>query len=235
MRVAQRLYESGYITYMRTDSTTLSESALEAARAQVRQLFGDDFVPAKPRLYGRAVANAQEAHEAIRPAGDSFRTPDELRGELGRDELALYDLVWKRTLASQMEDARGQTVSLRIGATSSDGEDVEFGASGTVITFRGFLAAYEPGKDEPADDDEERVLPQLDGGPGGHAADARARRARDAASGPLHGADARPGARGARHRAAVDLRRDPRRRSSTAATSSRRAQRSSRRSSRSRS
>ena len=161
MRVAQRLYESGYITYMRTDSTTLSESAIAAAREQVAELFGDDFVPAKPRLYGRAVANAQEAHEAIRPAGDAFRTPKELQSQLGRDELALYDLVWKRTLASQMEDARGNTVSLRIGATSSGGEDVEFGASGTVITFRGFLAAYEPGKDEPADDDEERVLPPL--------------------------------------------------------------------------
>ena len=161
MRVAQRLYESGYITYMRTDSTTLSESAVAAARSQVADLFGEDFVPAKPRLYGRAVANAQEAHEAIRPAGDTFRTPDELRSQLGRDELALYDLVWKRTLASQMEDARGNTVSLRIGTTSSSGEDVEFGASGTVITFRGFLAAYEPGKDEPTDDDEERVLPPL--------------------------------------------------------------------------
>ena len=161
MRVAQRLYENGHITYMRTDSTTLSESALEAARAQVRQLFGDDYVPEKPRQYGRAVANAQEAHEAIRPAGDEFRTPKELASELNRDELALYDLVWKRTLASQMEDARGQTVSLRIGASSSGGEDVEFGASGTVITFRGFLAAYEPGKDEPSDDDEERVLPHL--------------------------------------------------------------------------
>ena len=161
MRVAQRLYESGYITYMRTDSTTLSESALAAARTQVRQLFGDDYVPDKPRQYGRAVANAQEAHEAIRPAGDEFRTPKELQGELNRDELALYDLVWKRTLASQMEDARGQTVSLRVAALSSSGEDVEFGASGTVITFRGFLAAYEPGKDEPSDVDEERVLPQL--------------------------------------------------------------------------
>jgi DNA topoisomerase-1 len=164
MRVAQRLYESGYITYMRTDSTTLSESALTAARAQARELFGDDFVPEKPRQYGRAVANAQEAHEAIRPAGDVFRTPKELQRELGRDELALYDLVWKRTLASQMEDARGQTVSLRIGATSSADEAVEFGASGTVITFRGFLAAYEPGRDEPSDDDEERVLPQLAAG-----------------------------------------------------------------------
>jgi len=164
MRVAQRLYESGYITYMRTDSTTLSESALAAARTQVAELFGEDFVPAKPRVYGRAVANAQEAHEAIRPAGDAFRTPKQLERELNRDELALYDLVWKRTLASQMEDARGQTVSLRIGATSANGEDLEFGASGTVITFRGFLAAYEPGKDEPTDDDEERVLPQLEVG-----------------------------------------------------------------------
>jgi DNA topoisomerase-1 len=164
MRVAQRLYESGYITYMRTDSTTLSESALAAARRQVRQLFGDDYVPEKPRAYGRAVANAQEAHEAIRPAGDSFRTPDEIRGEVGRDEHALYDLIWKRTLASQMEDARGQTVSLRIAATATSGEDVEFAASGTVITFRGFLAAYEPGRDEPADEDEERRLPQLDVG-----------------------------------------------------------------------
>jgi DNA topoisomerase I len=161
MRVAQRLYESGYITYMRTDSTTLSESALAAARKQVRELFGDDYVPEQPRNYGRAVANAQEAHEAIRPAGDTFRTPDEVKREVSRDEHALYDLVWKRTLASQMEDARGQTVSLRIGATSANGEDVEFAASGTVITFRGFLAAYTPGRDEPSEDDEERRLPQL--------------------------------------------------------------------------
>src|SRR5262245_5684240 len=164
MRVAQRLYESGYITYMRTDSTTLSESALAAARAQVAQLFGSEYVPEKPRAYGRAVANAQEAHEAIRPAGDSFRTPDQIKGDVSRDELALYDLIWKRTLASQMEDARGQTVSLRIAATTSADEDVEFGASGTVITFRGFLAAYQPGRDEPSDDDEERPLPQLEVG-----------------------------------------------------------------------
>jgi DNA topoisomerase I len=162
MRVAQRLYESGYITYMRTDSTTLSEAALAAARAQVKKLFGADFVPEKPRTYGRAVANAQEAHEAIRPAGDTFRTPDQIKSAVSRDEHALYDLIWKRTLASQMEDARGQTVSLRIAATSSEGEDVEFAASGTVITFRGFLAAYEPGRDEPSDDDEERPLPHLE-------------------------------------------------------------------------
>jgi DNA topoisomerase-1 len=161
MRLAQRLYEAGYITYMRTDSTTLSESALEAARAHVRELFGDEYVPEKSRQYGRAVANAQEAHEAIRPAGDTFRTPDGVRSELGRDEHALYELVWKRTLASQMEDAVGRTVSLRIGATSSAGEEVEFAASGTVITFRGFLAAYEPGRDEPSESDEERRLPEL--------------------------------------------------------------------------
>jgi DNA topoisomerase I len=161
MRVAQRLYESGYITYMRTDSTTLSESALQAARSQVASLFGGEYVPEKPRRYQHAVANAQEAHEAIRPAGDTFRSPEDVAKEVSRDELALYDLIWKRTLASQMEDARGQTVSLRLGATSAADEDVEFSASGTVITFRGFLAAYEPGRDEPSDDDEERRLPQL--------------------------------------------------------------------------
>ncbi|HXG75049.1 MAG TPA: type I DNA topoisomerase [Gaiellaceae bacterium] len=161
MRVAQRLYEGGYITYMRTDSTTLSETALEAARAQARRLFGDDHVPEKPRRYGRAVANAQEAHEAIRPAGDSFRTPDEVARELSKDERALYDLIWRRTLASQMEDAVGRTVSLRITGTSSAGETAEFAASGTVITFRGFLAVYEPGRDEPAEEDEERRLPEL--------------------------------------------------------------------------
>jgi DNA topoisomerase-1 len=163
MRLAQRLYEAGHITYMRTDSTTLSETALEAARSQVRTMFGDDFVPAKPRRYERKVKNAQEAHEAIRPAGDAFRTPDALAGEVTRDELALYDLIWRRTLASQMEDAIGRTVSLRIGATTA-GEEVEFGASGTVITFRGFLAAYEEGRDEPADDDEERRLPDVSPG-----------------------------------------------------------------------
>ncbi len=184
MRLAQRLYESGYITYMRTDSTTLSEAATAAARSQARELFGDAYVPEKPRKYGRAVANAQEAHEAIRPAGDRFRAPKEVASALGRDELALYELVWKRTLASQMEDAVGQTVSLRIAGTSTAGEDAEFGSSGTVITFRGFLAAYEPGRDEPAEDEEERMLPQLSVGqdvtltalePDGHATSPPAR------------------------------------------------------------
>ncbi len=162
MRVAQRLYENGYITYMRTDSTTLSEAALSAARTQATELYGPEYVPEKPRHWERKVKNAQEAHEAIRPAGDVFRTPAQVGRELSRDEAALYDLVWKRTVASQMEDARGQTVSLRLGATSSGGENAEFAASGTVITFRGFLAAYEEGRDEePGADEEERRLPQL--------------------------------------------------------------------------
>ena len=166
MQVAQRLYENGYITYMRTDSTTLSEAALTAARRQARELYGDEYVPEKPRQYERKVKNAQEAHEAIRPAGDTFRTPQQLTGELGRDELALYELIWIRTIASQMADAKGQTVSLRIVGTSSAGEDAEFGASGTVITFRGFLAAYEEGRDDDRSrrDDEERKLPNLSEG-----------------------------------------------------------------------
>jgi DNA topoisomerase-1 len=164
MRLAQRLYENGYITYMRTDSTTLSESALTAAREQATSLFGADYVPLQPRRYERKVKNAQEAHEAIRPSGDRFRTPQDVRSELSPDEHALYELIWMRTIASQMKDAQGQTVSLRIAGDSSAGEAVDFGASGTVITFRGFLAAYEEGRDDdrPAkDDDEERRLPNL--------------------------------------------------------------------------
>jgi DNA topoisomerase-1 len=165
MRVAQRLYDNGYITYMRTDSTTLSESALQAARDQARSLFGPDSVPADARRYDRKVKNAQEAHEAIRPAGDSFRTPEQVERELDRDGLALYELVWRRTVASQMADATGETVSVRLGAAASDGADAEFATSGTVITFRGFLAAYEEGNDdEPADEDADRRLPPLEEG-----------------------------------------------------------------------
>jgi DNA topoisomerase I len=167
MRLAQRLYENGYITYMRTDSTTLSESALTAAREQVASLFGADYVPPEPRRYERKVKNAQEAHEAIRPSGDRFRTPQDVRSELSPDEHALYELIWMRTIASQMKDAQGQTVSLRIAAESSSGEAVELGASGTVITFRGFLAAYEEGRDDDRaaqEGDEERRLPNLSEG-----------------------------------------------------------------------
>jgi DNA topoisomerase I len=164
MRIAQRLYENGYITYMRTDSTTLAESALTAARDQARELYGAEYVPDAPRRYDRKVKNAQEAHEAIRPAGDRFRTPQQVKGELSRDEFALYDLIWKRTIASQMKDAAGRTVSIRVGAKSSDGEDAEFGAAGTVITFRGFLAAYEEGRDDNGTGEDEQRLPALSEG-----------------------------------------------------------------------
>src|SRR5437764_2727387 len=161
MRVAQRLYERGYITYTRTDSTSLSESALTAARKQATELFGAESVPAAPRTYDRRVKNAQEAHEAIRPAGDRFRTPSDVKGELDRDELGLYELIWRRTLASQMVDAKGRTVSIRIGARSAEDRDAEFGVSGTVITVRGFLVAYEEGRDEEPEAGGEPTLPDL--------------------------------------------------------------------------
>ena len=161
MRLAQRLYENGHITYMRTDSVTLSDTALTAARAHAARVYGPETVPEAPRRYERAVANAQEAHEAIRPAGDVFRAPDGLRGELSRDEHALYDLIFKRTVASQMKDASGQTVSIELGAATADGTKTTFRASGTVISFKGFLLAYESGRDEPAEDDEERLLPAV--------------------------------------------------------------------------
>jgi DNA topoisomerase-1 len=163
MRVAQDLYQNGYITYMRTDSTTLSTTALNAARTQARSLYGAEYVPQQPRTYDRKVKNAQEAHEAIRPAGESFRTPESLRGELRQDQLRLYELIWKRTIASQMVDARGQSVSVRIGATASDGRDTLFGASGRSITFPGYLRAYVEGADDPdaALDDRETLLPVL--------------------------------------------------------------------------
>jgi DNA topoisomerase-1 len=163
MRVAQRLYENGYITYMRTDSTTLSETALSAARAQARELYGADYVPDAPRQYNRKVKNAQEAHEAIRPAGDSFRTPASVRAELGNDEYRLYELIWQRTVASQMADAVGRSVTLRVGGLSSSNEDVEFTASGKVITFPGFLRAYVEETDEGDErDDRERRLPHVE-------------------------------------------------------------------------
>ncbi|MEP7054745.1 MAG: type I DNA topoisomerase [Actinomycetota bacterium] len=166
MSVAQRLYENGYITYMRTDSTTLSETALNAARAQARSLYGDDYVPEKPRQYVKKVKNAQEAHEAIRPAGDSFRTPDQVARELQSDELRLYELIWKRTVASQMTDASGQSMQVRLGARSGSGEDAEFAASGKVITFPGFLRAYVEGADDPdaeLEDRETRLPPLAEG------------------------------------------------------------------------
>ncbi|MFM1777577.1 MAG: type topoisomerase, partial [Actinomycetota bacterium] len=161
MRVAQALYERGYITYMRTDSTTLSDTALNAARTQAAQLYGTDHVSEAPRRYDRKVKNAQEAHEAIRPAGDVFRTPAEVAGELVGDEFALYDLIWKRTVASQMADAKGTTATIRIGATSSDGRDGEFSASGTVITFRGHMAAYDDAEEDQDEKNDARRLPAV--------------------------------------------------------------------------
>jgi DNA topoisomerase-1 len=161
MRVAQALYERGYITYMRTDSTTLSDTALNAARKQAAELYGNDHVSEAPRRYDRKVKNAQEAHEAIRPAGDVFRTPAEVAGELVGDEFALYDLIWKRTVASQMADAKGTTATIRIGATSGDGRDAEFSASGTVITFRGHMAAYDDADENQDEKNEARRLPAL--------------------------------------------------------------------------
>ncbi|MFE1250869.1 type I DNA topoisomerase [Streptomyces sp. NPDC058735] len=161
MQVAQKLYENGYITYMRTDSTTLSDTAVSAARAQVTQLYGADYLPPQPRTYAGKVKNAQEAHEAIRPSGDRFRTPAETG--LTGDQFKLYELIWKRTVASQMKDATGNSVTVKIGGTAADGRDVEFSASGKTITFHGFLKAYVEGADDPNAelDDRERRLPQV--------------------------------------------------------------------------
>ncbi|MFG2411073.1 type I DNA topoisomerase [Streptomyces goshikiensis] len=161
MQVAQKLYENGFITYMRTDSTTLSETAVSAARAQVTQLYGADYLPEKPRVYAGKVKNAQEAHEAIRPSGDRFRTPAETG--LTGDQFRLYELIWKRTVASQMKDAVGNSVTVKIGGRASDGRDAEFSASGKTITFHGFMKAYVEGADDPNAelDDREKRLPQV--------------------------------------------------------------------------
>jgi len=183
MQIAQRLYENGHITYMRTDSITLSQTALNAARTQARQLYGVEYVPDAPRIYQSKVKSAQEAHEAIRPAGDRFRTP--AQSGLQGDEMRLYELVWKRTVASQMKDATGESVSVRVlgqaeaaepivigvgiaqaaanGADRFVGRETEFGASGKVISFHGFLKAYVEGSDDPDAelDDNQRRLPPL--------------------------------------------------------------------------
>ena len=164
MSVAQRLYENGFITYMRTDSTTLSGGAVQAARTQVRELYGAEYLPDAPRTYASKVKNAQEAHEAIRPAGESFRTPAQTG--LTGDQFRLYELIWMRTVASQMKDAVGQSVSIRIGGAAATGEDAVFSASGRVITFHGFLKAYVEGTDDASatKDDQETRLPALEQG-----------------------------------------------------------------------
>jgi DNA topoisomerase I len=162
MSIAQRLYENGHITYMRTDSVTLSQTAIAAARKQAAELYGANYVPDAPRTYASKVKNAQEAHEAIRPAGDSFRTPNQVRHELSSDERRLYELIWQRTVASQMKDATGESVSVRVAGTSTGNERAEFGATGKVINFYGFLKAYVEDTDDATDrDDRERRLPPL--------------------------------------------------------------------------
>lgn len=158
MRVAQSLYENGFITYMRTDSTTLSETALSAARSQVVELYGREYLPDAPRRYEKKVKNAQEAHEAIRPAGESFRTPAAVRGQMNNDEFRLYELIWMRTVASQMNDARGTSATIKLGAVTKAGQDTEFSASGKVITFPGFLRAYVEGADDPDAELEDREI-----------------------------------------------------------------------------
>ena len=167
MRTAQGLYERGFITYMRTDSVTLADEALDAVRGQIRRDFGDEFLPGAARRYANKVKNAQEAHEAIRPTLP-LRSPDSVAKELSGPDLALYRLVWQRTMASQMVDATGVTVSIRLGATAVAGgsdtaNDCEFAASGTTITFPGHRKAYEEAREEDATDGEETeaLLPAL--------------------------------------------------------------------------
>jgi len=154
MRVAQRLYENGYITYMRTDSVTLSQSAIESARNSAKSLYGADYIPATPRVYEGKSKNAQEAHEAIRPAGETFRTPGELAPELSRDEFSLYDLIWKRTIASQMSDAKKMQMRVDFDVETKTGGAAIFRANGSVVTFPGFLAAYEEIVEDKSGDDE---------------------------------------------------------------------------------
>ncbi len=164
MRTAQRLYENGHITYMRTDSTTLSPSAIDAARTQARELYGEVYVSPSPRQYTRKVKNAQEAHEAIRPSGEVFRTPGQLGKEIDGDDFRLYELIWQRTVASQMADARGTTMSVRVTGTAATGEEAAFAASGRTITFAGFLKAYVETVDDQTGgeaDDAESRLPEL--------------------------------------------------------------------------
>jgi DNA topoisomerase-1 len=163
MSVAQRLYEKGYITYMRTDSTALSSQAVTAARQQAVALYGENAVPLNPRVYRNNSKNAQEAHEAIRPSGEDFRTPASVTSQLDRDEHRMYDLIWKRTIASQMSDAKYETTTVTL-AVDAGGRAAEFTASGTVYTFKGFLEAYEEGRDEKrgdADKADDQSLPAM--------------------------------------------------------------------------
>jgi DNA topoisomerase-1 len=165
MSAAQRLYEAGYITYMRTDSTNLSATAVDAARSLVADRYGSSFLPDSPRTYGKQAKGAQEAHEAIRPAGERFHDMDDAAGAFGptSDEARVYELIWMRTVASQMKDAKGERLVVRIEGDTHDGRACEFRASGRSITFPGFLRAYVEGSDDPnaALDDQETHLPTM--------------------------------------------------------------------------
>ncbi len=161
MDLAQDLYARGFITYMRTDSPSLSQQATNAARAQATALFGKENVADSPRFYGAKAANAQEAHEAIRPAGESFRSPDQVKSELHSDSLALYDLIWRRTLASQMADSKEATTTATINVNATSGRVATFKASGTVVLFAGWRAAYDIAPDEETDEPSEKRLPAL--------------------------------------------------------------------------
>ena len=161
MSAAQSLYENGYITYMRTDSTSLAKVAVDAARELVGEEYGKDYLPEEPRTYRSTVRNAQEAHEAIRPAGNPFRLPDSLKGELAPDQFKLFELIWKRTVASQMQNARGRRVTITV-----EGEGSVFQVSGKTIDFPGFLRAYVEGADDPNAElaDKETLLPAVEEG-----------------------------------------------------------------------
>jgi DNA topoisomerase-1 len=163
MQIAQSLYQNGFITYMRTDSTALSNEAIGAARSHIESQYGPQYLPATPRQHKSKVRNAQEAHEAIRPAGNRFRLPEEVRSELSEEEFKLYDLIWKRTVASEMENARGRRITLSIDAVSSAGERATFQVTGKTIDFPGYLRAYVEGSDDPEAElaDQETVLPDV--------------------------------------------------------------------------
>jgi DNA topoisomerase-1 len=166
MRAAQRLYENGFITYMRTDSTTLSTQAIAAARTLIAREFGPQHLPDAPRVYATKVKNAQEAHEAIRPAGNEFVHPNALPGDVGQDERAVYDLIWRRTVASQMKDATGQRTTMTLGMDAGDRVQAKFVATGKTIAFPGYRLAYVEDLDEADNElaEAERVLPDLRAG-----------------------------------------------------------------------
>ena len=208
MQVAQSLYETGHITYMRTDSTTLASVAIEAARQLVASQYGKEYLPASPRVYQTKVKNAQEAHEAIRPAGHPFDFPESLRGRLSPDEFKLYDLIWKRTVASQMTDARGHRVTI----THRSRRGAVFEATGKTIEFPGYLRAYVEGSDDPEADlaDREAVLPAVAVGEALDAPRLGAEEPHHAAAQSLQRSLAHPGAGGNGHRPAEHLRLDHR-------------------------